>query len=121
VVYIREAHAIDGRSPSYSVLVEEPITDAERAGVARTCMAKMALRPMVAVVDGVDNKVDRLYRGHPDRLFLVGKDGKIAYSGARGPFGFRPEELADAIQKEVRKNKAKADRGKQAVDATKKK
>ena len=103
VVYIREAHAIDGRSPNYSVLVEDPISDAERASVARTCMAKMELRPIPAVVDGVDDKVGKAYSAHPDRLYLVGKDGKIAYAGGRGPFGFSVDELIDAIKKELAK------------------
>jgi hypothetical protein len=115
VVYIREAHAIDGRSPSYGVLVEDPITDAERAGVAKVCMTKMALKPMRAVVDGVDDKVARAWSGHPDRLFLVGKDGKIAYSGGRGPRGFDPEELADAIQTELAKITAGASKNAESV------
>ena len=105
------------------MLIEDPITDAERAGVARVCMTKMALKPMLAVVDGVDDKVSTAYSGRPDRLFLVGKDGKIAYSGGRGPFGFRPDELADALRKEVTKIKAAPKGGKsvQAADAVKKK
>ena len=115
MVYIREAHAIDGRSPNFSVLIEDPISDAERAGVARTCMTKMALKPMSAVVDGVDDKVGRAWSAHPDRLFLVGKDGKIAYAGGRGPFGFRPEELADAIQTELAKIKAGASKNAASV------
>ena len=102
MVYVREAHAIDGRSPSFGVLIEDPISDAERAGVARICMTKMELRPIPAVVDHIDDKVGRAYSAHPDRLYLVGKDGKIAYAGGRGPFGFITDELADAIAKELK-------------------
>jgi len=29
----------------------------------------------------------------PDRLYLVGRDGRIAYRGAPGPFGFIATEL----------------------------
>ena len=75
-------------------------------------MTKMALKPMRAVVDGVDDKVGRAWSGHPDRLFLVGKDGKIAYSGGRGPFGFSTEDLAGAIEKELAKSKPDAKSGK---------
>ncbi len=120
MVYIREAHAIDGRSPSYGVLIEDPITDAERAGVAKVCMTKMALKPMRAVVDGVVDKVGGAYSGWPDRLFLVGKDGKIAFAGGRGPFGFRPDELADAIQDEIAKIKAQGGKNAPAAEAVKK-
>ena len=41
------------------------------------------------------------YDAHPDRLYLVGRDGRIAYRGGPGPFGFDPEELAAAIRAEV--------------------
>lgn len=99
MVYIREAHAIDGPRPNYSVLVEDPISEAERAGVARMCMTKMELEGIPAVVDRLDDKVNRAYSAWPDRLYLVGKDGRIVYSGARGPGGFRPDELAAAIEK----------------------
>ena len=37
------------------------------------------------------------YAAHPDRLYLVGKDGKLAWVGEQGPRGFRPNELEAAI------------------------
>ncbi len=101
MVYIREAHAIDGPRPSYSVLIEDPISAAERATVARVCMTKMELRPIPAVVDQLDDRVNRAYSAWPDRLFLVGKDGRIVYAGGPGPGGFRPDELAAAITGEL--------------------
>ena len=106
VVYIREAHAIDSRSPGQTKeMIEDPITLLERAAVARICLTKMELRPIPAVVDRLDDKVNTAYRGWPDRMFLVGKDGKMAYSGGRGPFGFSTEDLTKAIDKEIAKNK----------------
>jgi hypothetical protein len=75
----------------------------ERAGVARMCMTKLELQGIPAVVDRLDDKVNKAYSGWPDRLFLVGRDGKMAYSGGRGPGGFRPDELARAIKKELAK------------------
>jgi hypothetical protein len=68
-------------------------------------MTKLELRPIPAVVDRLDDKVNQAYRGWPDRLFLVGLDGKMAYSGSRGPFGFAPDELAAAIDKELAKTR----------------
>ena len=85
LVYIREAHAIDGASPNPAVLVEEPLSDLERLDVAQTCMAKLELEGIPAVIDRIDNAVDTAYQAKPDRLYLVGKDGRIAYAGARGP------------------------------------
>ncbi len=116
MVYIREAHAIDSRSPmAIADMIEDPITDIERNKVAKICMTKMELRPIPAIVDHVDDKVASAYQARPDRLFLVGKDGKMAWSGGRGPFGFSTDELADAIAKELAKIKG------QAVEATQKK
>ena len=102
VVYIREAHAIDSRSPMRTAeMIEDPINLIERTTVAKTCMTKMELRPIPAVVDRLDDKVNSAYKGWPDRLFLVGKDGKMAYSGGRGPFGFSTQDLTSAIDKEL--------------------
>ena len=53
--------------------------------------------PMPALIDGVDDKVGKAYGGWPDRLYLVGKDGKITYAGGRGPFGFDPDAWERAI------------------------
>ena len=49
-------------------------------------------------MDGLDNAVASAYGGWPDRLYLVGRDGRIAYQGGEGPFGFKPEELERAIE-----------------------
>lgn len=104
VVYIAEAHALDGVSPNTMLnapLVEEPISFEERYAIAGTCMVGLSLQRLAAVVDGMDNAVDRNYQAQPNRLYLVGKDGNIAYAGGRGPRGFNPFELEQAIRKEL--------------------
>ncbi len=57
---------------------------------------------MPVLLDGVDNEVARGYGGWPDRLYLIGRDGRVAFQGAEGPFGFIPEELAAALEAELR-------------------
>ncbi len=101
VVYIREAHAIDSRLPMEFGMIEDPVTGLERMAVASQCMADLDL-PIPAIVDQMDDAVNLAYRAWPDRLYLVGKDGKIAYASGRGPGGFLPNELADAIAKELK-------------------
>ncbi|GAB4149052.1 MAG: hypothetical protein Fur0037_17390 [Planctomycetota bacterium] len=81
-------------------MVEDPIDVEERAKVAHQCVDDLDL-PIPALIDGLDDSVNRAYGGWPDRLYLVGKDGRIAYAGGRGPFGFRPGELEDAIEEEL--------------------
>lgn len=38
-----------------------------------------------------------------DRLYLVGRDGRLTYAGGRGPMGFEPDELEAAIRVELGK------------------
>ena len=80
--------------------MHEPTTDEEREEVASTCAVNLRLGlPMV--VDGLDNAVASAYGGWPDRLYLISKDGRVAYQGGEGPFGFSPEALARAIEREL--------------------
>jgi type I thyroxine 5'-deiodinase len=44
---------------------------------------------------------ERAYEAWPDRLVLVDREGRVAYRSGPGPFGFKPEELADAIRREL--------------------
>lgn len=105
LVYCREAHPIDGNSPGRKA-VEDPISDAERRSVAKQFVADMDLL-LPALLDGVDDAVGKAYQSHPDRLYLIGRDGRIAYAGDRGPFGFKPRELAEAIEDELFRIEAK--------------
>lgn len=52
------------------------------------------------VVDREDNKVNAAYAGWPERLYVVGRDGKIAYKGDPGPRGFSVAE----VEKWLREN-----------------
>lgn len=103
VVYIEEAHPIDAWQVDDNVkddiLVATTTTDAERLSVANVCLAKLGIE-LPAVVDEADNQVERAYTGWPDRLYVVDRDGKIAYKSAAGPFGFKPAEV-EAILKRL--------------------
>ena len=39
-----------------------------------------------ALVDGFDNRVESAYTGWPDRLYLIGKGGRVLYKSKPGPF-----------------------------------
>jgi hypothetical protein len=49
----------------------------------------------------MDAQVELNYTGWPDRFYLVGKNGRIAWKGDPGPKGFNPPMLEAAIQKEL--------------------
>jgi hypothetical protein len=104
IVYIKEAHPEDGwvlaDNRRQDVAVLDATTLDERAAAARACAVRMRTRIPVAL-DALDNGVASRYGGWPDRLYLVGGDGRIAYQGGEGPFGFLPEELEAAIEREL--------------------
>jgi hypothetical protein len=82
------------------VLFASPRNEAERYSVAGSCVRKLGIR-FPALVDGFDNRVEGAYTGWPDRLYLIAPGGRVLYKSKPGPFGFRPEDLAAAIQREV--------------------
>lgn len=103
LVYIKEAHPVEGwdlPGANRGVRVQDPTTEAERAAVAATCASRAGLRIPV-VIDGMDDATAAAYGGWPDRLYLVGVDGRIAYQGGPGPHDVRPAELGAAIEREL--------------------
>lgn len=78
------------------VVVAQPKTYAERCRVAGDCCGALHMS-IPLVVDGIDDAVGHAYSGMPDRLYLIDRAGRVAYQGGRGPFGFKPAELGQAI------------------------
>lgn len=103
VIYTREAHPDDGwRVPENleaRIHYREPRTDEERTEVASICQVKLDLQ-MPMLIDTMDNDAEGKYVTLPMRLFLVGSDSKIAYTGERGPAGFNPDSWEEAIKRE---------------------
>lgn len=99
-VYVREAHPIDGwrmeSNDKAGIAVAQPRTEGERTAVAARCCQSLNMT-MPLLVDRIDDRVGNLYSGMPDRLYLVGRDGRVAYKGGRGPFGFKPGELEQSL------------------------
>ena len=114
LVYIREAHPIEAWRPDPVVVVNDPVTDEERAEIASACVINLKL-PFPALVDRMENRVGREYCAWPDRLYLIDETGRIAYKSGLGPRGFRPAELGEAIA--VLLSQAPADEPAEAPDA----
>ena len=104
VVYILEAHPSDvwqmQSNLKDQVVFASPKNEEERAFVAGACVRKLGIK-FPAVLDGFDNTVEKSYTGWPDRLYLIDREGKVAYKSRPGPFGFEPDELKAAIAKLV--------------------
>ena len=109
VVYIREAHPVDGwwlgsgllgllMKRKYTVITDvyDPKTIQERRVVAGRCEETLRYG-IETYVDGMDDGVSKAYAAMSTRLYLIGLDGRVVYTGGLGPFGFKPNELKSAI------------------------
>jgi Iodothyronine deiodinase len=103
LVYVREAHAADEwvmpDNAARGLVLVQPTTIRERESAARECLGDFMLS-MPTVVDGIDDAVCRTYGGWPDRLYVIAPDGRIAYQGGVGPFGFKPAEVREFLRTE---------------------
>ena len=101
VVYIEEAHPTDGwEMPSNiqeNILIASAKTFLERDAAAQTCVVKLGLH-VPALVDDMQDSTERAYTAWPDRLYVISREGRVAYKSDAGPFGFLPEELAHALR-----------------------
>ena len=104
IVYIREAHPEDGwvleANREDGIALVDPTSLGGRADAAQACALRLRTRIPV-LLDDVDDEVALAYGGWPDRLYLIGRDGRVAFQGGRGPDGFEPAELAAAIESEL--------------------
>jgi hypothetical protein len=75
-----------------NVVFTDPKTFLERTSVAESCVRKLGIR-IPALVDDVGDNVEAAYTGWPDRLYLIDREGRVAFKSAPGPFGFKPQTL----------------------------
>jgi hypothetical protein len=93
-VYIKEAHPTDeSQSPlniEEDVLYEQPTTEDERAAIASACILRFNYSfPMV--LDNMANEIENKYRAFPERLYLLDKNGRVAWKCGIGPVLFDPD------------------------------
>ena len=102
VVYIGEAHPSDAwQLPSNlrdNVVYSSPRDLASRSELAEVCVVRLGIK-LPAVVDRFDDAVEKAYAGWPDRLYVIDRDGRVAYKSRPGPFGFKPDELEAALRR----------------------
>jgi hypothetical protein len=111
MIYIREAHPVDGwwlgkglpglmlkiSKSRAATDIYDPKTIEERRAVAGQC--ETALQYGIRTyVDEMDDAVSQAYAAMPTRLYLVGRDGRTVYAAGVGPFGFKPAELGAVIE-----------------------
>ena len=80
------------------VVYASPETFLERTAIAQSCVGDLDIR-FPALVDDMKNTTDAAYMGWPERLYVIGQDGRIIFKSRPGPFGFDSDDLADELTK----------------------
>ncbi len=75
-------------------------TEDERCATAETCVTKLSLK-IPSLVDDLDNSTEIAYTGWPDRLYVIDRDGRVAYKSLPGPYGFKPQEVRKTLERLV--------------------
>lgn len=105
VIYVQEAHPTDGwqveSNVENNVLFRQHQSYQEREEVASTCGLDLQMSIPI-LVEEMDNGVDEAYGAAPERLYLIGADGRVAYHEGAGPHFFDLDEWEAAIEASVR-------------------
>ena len=81
-----------------SVVFASPKNEEDRAFIAGACVRKLGIKPP-ALLDQFGNVTETAYTAWPDRLYLIDATGHVVYKSKPGPFGFKPDELSDALSR----------------------
>ena len=100
-VYIKEAHPEDEWQMTVNeeqgVCYAQPQTLADRVMIANDFIERFQYT-MPLVVDPMENPAEAAFAAWPERLYVIGVDGRIGYKGGKGPFGFDPDELEQWLE-----------------------
>ena len=107
LVYIREAHPRGGGWQSTINEREEidlgPARDlTDKQAHANLCVRRLNI-PFPALVDGMDGAAEGAYDAFPSRVYLVGRDGRVAFNSRLGELDFQPDQLAAAMRASLAK------------------
>jgi type I thyroxine 5'-deiodinase len=80
------------------VIYTLPKSYAERNAVADSCVTKLNIR-IPALIDTFDNATETAYTGWPDRIYVIDRDGRVAFKTPPGPFGFETAGMEQELKK----------------------
>jgi type I thyroxine 5'-deiodinase len=108
-VYIKEAHPEDewqmDSNEEENVCYPQPRTLGERVAIANDFVKRFDYDVPMAV-DGMENVAEKAYAAWPERFYVV-EDGRVAYKGEVGPFGFKPDEVENWLKARFRETGAR--------------
>lgn len=79
---------------------KQPKTDDERKAAARILVDRLHYRIPVAL-DPLDGRAEKAFAAWPERIYIIGRDGRVIFKGDMGPFGFKPELAEGSLAKVV--------------------
>lgn len=83
-----------------NIVYEDPKQYEDRVSLANACAVNLGIE-LPALVDSIDNSTEAAYTAWPDRLYIVGRDGRIKFKSEAGPFGFKTDALGKALALEL--------------------
>jgi hypothetical protein len=78
------------------VLLRQHATLVERFVAAREGVERLGLT-MPVLVDDMDDAVSEAFAAWPERLYVAGPGGRLAYVGGPGRFEFDPDAATSAL------------------------
>ena len=101
LVYIREAHSTSDwqstRNTPETATVAPSVNFTEKTEHASMCSRELHL-PFPAVVDGLNDAVEKAYNGWPSRAFIIARDGRIAYTTRLTELDFHAEDMEQVLR-----------------------
>ena len=82
------------------IVFRQPRNLAERKQAAAVLVERLKYRLPVAI-DPLDGRAEKAYAAWPERIYIIDRGGRIVYKGGMGPFEFKPEEAAAALQRHL--------------------
>lgn len=79
------------------ICIRQHTTFEERLAAARLCEERLGLT-IPTLVDAMDNRACELFAAWPERIYIAGTDGRIAFAGGPGPYEFHPEAAEAALR-----------------------
>jgi type I thyroxine 5'-deiodinase len=89
------------------VCYPQPRTLADRVAIANDFVKRFHYDVPIAV-DDMGNNAESAYAAWPERLYVVDENGKVAFKGGVGPFGYHPEEVEAWLEKRFPRVKQKS-------------
>jgi hypothetical protein len=75
----------------------QPKVLAERQALGRILVDKLKYR-MPVLIDPIDDRAEKAFAAWPERIYVIGAGGRVAFKGGMGPFEFKPEEAVKSLE-----------------------